>query len=59
MLIIDDYQGYILPEQKDRWIAIKTFDPTEEKEILLKDRELIRVQLVLEGLINMQNALTG
>jgi len=40
VLLIDDDEGFIKPEQKEQWIAIEAFDPYLED----KDQELIRIR---------------
>ena len=44
VLLIDDDEGFIKPEQKEQWIAIDEYDPY----LVRNDRELSRIRLVLE-----------
>ena len=44
VLLVDDYEGYVRPDQKDRWIKIETFFDQGEK-----DRELLRVMEILKA----------
>lgn len=45
VLLIDDDEGFIKPEQKEQWIAIEAFDPYLED----KDQELGRMRRLLEA----------
>jgi hypothetical protein len=43
-VLIDDYEGYVLPEQKERWIPIRSYSAPYAEH----DAELRRVREVLE-----------
>jgi hypothetical protein len=45
ILLIDDDEGWIKPEQKSQWIAIGEYDPYLVQG---EDRELVRVRGILE-----------
>jgi hypothetical protein len=44
VLLVDDDAGWVRPDQRERWVAIAPWDGGP-------DRELLRVQMVLEGLL--------
>ena len=53
ILLIDDDEGWIKPEQKSQWIAIGEYDPYLVEG---EDRELVRVQGILEQKVSKDEA---
>jgi hypothetical protein len=44
VILVDDYEGYVMPEQRDRWIPIRVYAAPYAAD----DSELQRVKQVLE-----------
>jgi hypothetical protein len=47
VLLVDDDDGWVRPDQRDRWVAVRPWDGGE-------DAELLRVQSVLEGWLDLR-----
>ena len=43
-MIVDDYEPYIHPRQRQQWVAIRPFDAPYPED----DRELTRIRTILE-----------